>query len=96
MGVRLRNGFLNTRRQPIKIGLDFTWLPVTFCPTSLGVGLITGPQLTPPLLAYRTLCLWLLVRLPSTIYLPGHHLQTRREFMFLLLGWGTMPQPVKS
>ena len=95
-GVRLRNGFLNTHHRPIKTGLDFTWLAVTFCPAPLGVSFVMGLRLTPPLLAYRMLCLLLLVRLRSMIYLPGHHLQMLCEFIFLLLGWGMMPQPVKS
>ena len=96
MRIWLGNGFLDTHCHLINTNLDFTWLPLTFRPSFLRVGLITRLGLTLTLLAYRPLSFLLLVWLPSMVYFPRCHLRMGRPFTFFLGGWGTVPQPVKS
>ena len=96
MGIRLGNGFLDTRRRPVNTNLDFPRLPFAFYPSPLGVSLIVGLGLTPTLLAYRPLSFLFFVWLPSTVYFMGCYLRTGCPFTFLLVGWGTVPQLVKS
>ena len=96
MGIQLGNGFLNTRCRPVNTDLDFAGLPFAFHPPLLGIGLVTGPGLTSTLLAYCLVSLLFFVWLPSTVYFTGCHFRTGCPFTFLLVGWGTVPQPVKS
>ena len=96
MGIQLGNGFLDTRRRPINTDLDFPRLPFAFCPSPLGVSLIAGLGLTPTLLAYCPLSFLFFVWLLSTVYFTGCHFRTGHPFTFLLVGQGTVPQPVKS
>ena len=95
-GIRLGNGFLDTRCHPINTNLDFTWLPLAFCPSFLGVGLITRPGLTPTFLAYCPLSFLLFVWLPSTVYFARCHFRMGHPFTFFLGGRGMVPQPVKG
>ena len=96
MGVQLGNGFLDTHCRPVNTDLDFPRLPFAFCPSPLGVSLVAGPGLTLTLLAYHLLNFLFFVWLLSTVYFTGCHLRTGRPFTFLLVGRGTVPQPVKS
>ena len=96
VGIQLGNGFLDTCCRPVNTDLDFPGLPFAFCPPPLGVGLVVGPGLTPTLLAYCLFSLLFFVWLPSTVYFMGCHFRTGRPFTFLLVGQGTVPQPVKS
>ena len=96
MGIRLRNGFLDTRRRPVNANLDFSRLPFAFCPSPLGVSLVAGPGLTPTLLTYSPLGFLVFVWRPSTFYLARCHFRMGCPFTFLLVGQGTVPQLVKS
>ena len=86
MRIRLGNGFLDTRCRPVNTSLDFTWLPLSFRPSFLGVGLVARTGLTPTLLAYCPLSFLLFVWLPSTIYLARCHFRTEHPFTVFLGG----------
>ena len=96
MGIQLGNGFLDTRRRPVNTDLDFPRLPFAFCPSPLGVSLVVGPGLALTLLAYRLLSILFFTWLLSTVYSTRCHLRMGCPFTVLLVGWGTVPQLVKS
>ena len=95
-GIWLGNRFLDTYHRPIYTDLDFTWLPLAFRPSFLGVGLIAWAGLTPMLLAYCPLTFLTFVWMPSTFYLARCHFRTGCPFTFFLGGQGTVPQLVKG
>ena len=95
-GIRLGNRFLDTHHCPIYTDLDFTWLPLAFRPSFLGVGLIARAGLTPMLLAYCPLTFMVFVWMPSMFYLARCHFRMGHPFTFFLGGRGTVPQPVKD
>ena len=83
MGIRLGNGFLDTRSRPVNADLDFPGLSLTLRPSFLGVGLVTRPGLAPTFLVPCLLGLLLLVWLPASVYLTGSHLWPGHPLVFL-------------
>ena len=95
MGVRLGNGFSDTRGRPINTDLDLAGLPFTLCPPLLGISLVVGLGLALSLLANCPLGFLFFVWLPPMVYFMGCHFRLGGPFIFLLGSWGLVSQSVK-
>ena len=94
-GVRLGNGFLDTRSCPVNTDLDFAGLPFALCPPLLGIGIVTRPGLAPSFLTPCSLGFLLFVWLLPTIYFMGCHLGPGRPLILFLGSQSSVSQSVE-